>query len=220
MSWDTKVELSEDVLPFLPLKTDIHELVSGAFQHNPNWAQLELGLQVAEAGLQEAKSRHFPTVALIGTIRHLVQTDDIGYMTDSNRDILAIGITMEFPLFKGFRTRQEIHEATARIEKLRHEQFLLSEGIALQVKDTSLQIERAQQQIQALQESLDAAAENRELNIRAYQSELADTQDVIEAQLLESVIKGQYLNALYDHVVHRAKLDYLIGHDMAKQLFP
>ena len=49
------------------------------------------------------------------------------------------------------------------------------------------------------------------MNERAYQEELVETKDVIEAQLVESLMKAQYCKALYDHIEARANLDYVVG---------
>ena len=138
-------------------------------------------------------------------------------MTDQNRDSWTIGVAMQLPLFTGFRTTQEVKEAQARVAQLQQAKILLSEGIALQIQDAFLQIDRARGQVAALQESVAFASENRELNIRAYQNDLVETREVLEAQLLEAFIKGQHLKALHDHAVSRAMLDWLIGREVAKR---
>jgi outer membrane protein len=47
--------------------------------------------------------------------------------------------------------------------------------------------------------------------VRAYQEGLVETKEVIEAQLMEALMSGQYQKVLYDHVEARAKLDFLVG---------
>ncbi|MEE9605158.1 MAG: hypothetical protein V3V70_06250, partial [Candidatus Scalindua sp.] len=89
--------------------------------------------------------------------------------------------------------------------------ILFREGIALQVKEAFLKLTRAQGQVGATEEALNAAQENGELNVRAYQDELVETRDVIEAQLLESFINAQYLKVLYDHIENFTRLEFIIG---------
>ncbi len=216
LNWSTSIEISEEHIPFIPFRADVQDLVADAYQFNPDWPQLELALNVAEAKIRETKGGRFPVIALTGSLSHLYQTYDAGIMSSDNRNTWTLGVVMELPLFTGFRTSHEIREAKAQAEKLKQEQILLSEGIVLQVKGVFLQIERARGQVNALEEALEAATENRSLNIRAYQNELAETKDVIEAQLMEALIHGQYIKALYDHAVSRAKLDFIIGREMEK----
>ncbi|HMK48884.1 MAG TPA: hypothetical protein VK435_02435, partial [Thermodesulfovibrionales bacterium] len=103
-------------------------------------------------------------------------------------------------------------------EKIQQERLLLKEGIALKVKDAFLQIGRSQGQVKSTREALDAARENRELNVRAYQEELVETKDVIEAQLIEFFINGQYLKALYDNAANQADLEFIVGKKILNEI--
>ena len=67
-------------------------------------------------------------------------------------------------------------------------------------------------------EAMLAATDNRDLNERAYQSELVETKDVIEAQIMESLWQAQFHKVLYDHVETRAHLNFLVGKEMTKFL--
>jgi outer membrane protein TolC len=125
---------------------------------------------------------------------------------------------MELPLFKGFRTKYEVKEATARLKKVRRQKILLREGIALQVKDVFLQMVRSQEQRRATNEAARAAEENRDLNERAYQQDLVETKDVIEAQLVESFMKAGRERTLYDHIEARARLEFVVGRELESVL--
>ena len=219
LDWRTHIELAETEIQYSPYNGDLAKLVSDAYEFSPDWSKLRLGLKAAEARIKEAQSSNFPMIALTGKLNHIGNSYDKGLMTSENRDSWMVGIGIEFPLFTGFRTKNEIREARARLDKLKHQKILLQEGIALQVKDAFLQIGRAKGQVIATKDSLEAALENRELNIRAYQDELVETRDVIEAQLLESYINGQHLKARHDHMVSRARLDFIIGNELEKGIW-
>jgi len=216
MDWRTRIEPAENEIPFKPFDVDLTKLVTNAYQFNPDWAKLKLAIKAAEAGIKEAKSGHFPMIALTGSLNHIDNSYDFGIMTDENRNSWSVGIGMEIPLFTGFRTKNEVREASVRLDKIKQQKVLFNEGLALQVKDAFLQTARAQGQVTATKDSLDAALENRKLNVRAYQNELVETKDVIEAQLLESFVNGQYLKAVNDHAVNRARLNFIVGSEMIR----
>ena len=121
---------------------------------------------------------------------------------------------MQLPLFRGGRTRNEVREARARLAQLKEQQWLLREGIALQVKAIVFKMSAAQDRTKAMDASQKAAEENRELNVRAYRDELVDTKDVIQAQLLESFMKAQRDKARYDHAEAQARLDLVVGSEV------
>ena len=74
----------------------------------------------------------------------------------------------------------------------------------------------AQEQKKASEAAAKASEENRDLNERAYQEELVETKDVIEAQLVESIMKATYEKALFDHIEGEAHLDFVIGQEVMK----
>jgi outer membrane protein TolC len=211
MDWENPVEPAPQELPFVPANTDLKSLVSGAYSFNPDWARLEAGLDAAAAKIDEAKSGHFPKIGLFGNLTHIENSYDKGIVTTENRTSWTIGVGMELPLFNGMRTTNEVREARARLEKLKQQQFLLKEGIALQVKHIFIQLMSTQQQKVSSEAAANSSEENRALNERAYQEELVETKDVIEAQLIESLMKAQYRKALYDHLEARANLDFVVG---------
>ncbi len=220
LEWHIQPDPADKEITFTPFDSDLAELISDAYQFNPDWSRLEMALKVAEAEIKEAKSGRFPIVALTGNLIRLDNSYEKGMMTDINKEAWNIGIGIRIPLFSGFRTTNQIKEAAAKLEKMKQEKMLLKEGIALRIKDAFLEIIRAQAQIKATQHALDAARENRELNIRAYQHELVETREVIEAQLMESFVQAQYVKALHDHSVAKARLDYIVGREIEGILKP
>jgi outer membrane protein TolC len=211
MDWETPVEPAPQELPFIPAKVELKELVSGAYTFNPDWARLEAGLEAAAAKIDEAKSGHLPKIGLFGNLTRIENSYDKGIVTSDNKTSWTIGIGVELPLFNGLRTTNEVREARARLEKLKQQQFLLKEGIALQVKHIFIQLMSTQQQKVSSEAAAVSSEENRSLNERAYQEELVETKDVIEAQLMESLMKAQYRKSLYDNLEARASLDFVVG---------
>jgi outer membrane protein TolC len=215
LAWDTPIAVAAAELPFTPVGFALKDLVGDAYRFNPDWARLEAGLEASSAKIDEAKSGHLPKIALIGNLSRIVNSYDKGMMSQDNKNSWTIGIGLELPLFNGFRTSGEVREAKARLNKLKEQQVLLREGIALQVKHVFIQMEKTQQQKVSTEAAAASAEENRALNERAYQEELVETKDVIEAQLMESLMKAQNLKTLYDHLEAKANLDFVVGKEVA-----
>jgi outer membrane protein TolC len=218
IDWRQGIELAADNIPFHPTRADLGALVGDAYVFNPDWAKLEEGLKAAEAKIDEAFSGHLPKVALVGLFNRFENALDTGMMTPQNKTMWSAGLVMELPLFDGFRTTSQVNEARARLARLREQQVLLREGIALQVKHALIQMQSAAAQQRANGEAVRASEENRDLHERAYQEELVETKDVIESQLIESFIKAQHLKSLYDHIEAQARLDFVVGQEVTKRL--
>jgi outer membrane protein TolC len=216
--WDVPVEPSAKEIPFAPAKADLKDLVSEAYLFNPDWASLDAGLIAAEAKIKEAGSGHLPKIGLFGNFTHIENSYDQGIVTSENRNAWSIGIGIEIPLFNGLRTVNEVREMRARLGRLKEQQFLLKEGIALQVKHVFIQMMSAQEQKGSTEAAALSAEENRSLNERAYQEELVETKDVIEAQLIESLMKAQYQKSLYDNIDARANLAFIVGREITEMI--
>ncbi|HMK61438.1 MAG TPA: TolC family protein [Dissulfurispiraceae bacterium] len=219
LEWSRSISISEAKIPFNRYQADLSQLVSNAYMFNPDWARMQEGLKAAEAHIDEAQSGHMPKVALIGSLVNMQNAYDKGIATSNNKNNWNVGAALELPIFSGFRTKEEVREATARLGKLSEEKVQLREGIALQVKHIFTMMISAQDQQQSSNEAAKAAEENRDLNERAYQDELVETKDVIEAQLIESFMKAQYQKTLYDHIETQAHLDYIVGKEVHELMY-
>ena len=211
LDWRAEVEPVDTVLPWQGYDGALENLVNAAQHGNPQMLQVQLGIEATEAKVKEARSGHLPLLVFFGNINRIDNSYDAGIMAPDNKDNWNIGIRMALPLFNGYRTSNETKEAGLRVAKLQQERLLLKEGLALQVKDAFLQVGRAQAQVKAMRDAVDAAVQNRDLNTRAYQDELVETKDVIEAQMMEFFINGQYQKALYDNVASQSDVEFIVG---------
>nr|WP_320192147.1 TolC family protein [uncultured Desulfobacter sp.] len=218
LSWDKSVEPEDRKIPLSSFPIDTGEIVDKAYAFNPDWAKVEAGLKAAEGALKTAKSGFFPKLALTGDIHKWWPDSDGGLATSENEQGWTFGIGVEIPLFNGMLTVNKIAAARAAIAKIKEEQFLLKEGIGLQVRDVLLSLDAAQKSCDASGNALDAATENRGLNVRAYQSELVETDDVIQAQLTEALMAAQHYKARYEHVALLSRLDLIVGAEVLKQM--
>lgn len=218
LPWNSSVQPAEAEMPFSPFLGKLEKLVGTAYQFNPDWAKVEAGLHAAEGAVRTAKSGHLPKLALMGEVHKWWNDYDAGLATRENEEGWSVGVGVEIPIFSGFATKNKIAETRARVSKIREEQILLKEGIGLQVKDTFLSLSAAEKSHQATLDAMKAAEENRDLNTRAYQSELVETEKVIRAQLMEALMSAQHHKARYDHLALQSQLMLVVGSEVLKKL--
>ncbi len=216
LDWKTPVEPETNELPFIATDIELHDLVNNAYNFNPDWKRLEAGIEATRAKIDEAKSGNLPTIALFGNLSRIENSYDKGIVTSDNRNSWLVGIGIEFPLFNGLRTTNKIVEAKAQFSKLKQQQFILKDGLALQVKHIFIQLMSYQKQKASSEAAAIASEENRSLNERAYQAEMVETKDMLEAQMFESLMKAQYQKSLYNHLEARANLDFIVGQQLTE----
>jgi len=218
LAWDASVRPSTAEIPYQPSAGNLNELVTSAYEFNPDWARLEAGLRALEGAVTTARSGYYPKLAVTGELRRWWNSYDAGAATKENKAGFSVGLGMEIPIFDGFLTRNKVAEAVARAAKLREERVLLKEGIGLQLRELFLSMTAANKAYQASGKAMVAAQENRELTARAYQSELIETEKVIRAQLFEAMMTAQHLKARYDHVAIESQISLVVGKEMVARL--
>ena len=218
LSWNTNIVPVDREVPFVPYAGNLENIVGTAYRFSPDWAKVEAGIQAAEGAVQTARSGHFPKLALTGDLHKWWNDYDAGLATDQNKEGWTVGVGIEIPIFDGFLTRNKVSAARARLAKITEEQFLLKEGIGLQIKDIFLGLDAARKSDQATFDAMQAARENRELNIRAYQNELVETDKVIRAQLIEALMSAKHFKTRYDHIALQSQLSLVVGTEVLKQL--
>jgi outer membrane protein TolC len=218
LSWSSSVEPADTEVPYTPFAGNLENMVGDAYQFSPDWNKVEAGIRAAEGAVRTAESDYYPKFALTGEVHRWWNEYDAGVATDANKEGWTVGAGVEIPLFSGFLTKNKVAEARARVAKIKEEQILLKEGIGLEIKDTFLSLNAAEKTYQATRDAMDAATENRDLNTRAYENELVETEKVVRAQLMEALMQAQHYKARYDHVALQSQLNLLVGTEVLKQL--
>ncbi len=218
LPWSSSVKPADREMPFTSFVNQLDKLVGTAYQFNPDWAKVEAGILAAEGAVQSAESGHYPKLALTGDLFKWWNDFDGGLATKRNEEGWTVGIGVEIPFFSGFLHTNKVAEALARVAKIKEEQFLLQEGIGLQIRDIFLSLNAAEKSYTATLATMEAAEQNRSLNIRAYQHELVDTEKVIRAQLMDSLMSAQHYKALYEHIALQSQLTLVVGTEVMKKL--
>jgi outer membrane protein TolC len=216
--WDSSVKPADSEIPYAAFPGQLDKLVGTAYQFNPDWAKLEAAIRAAEASVLTAQSGHFPKLAVIGNLHKWWNNYDGGLATDRNKEGWTVGVGLEIPIFSGFLTQNKVAETRASMVRIMEEQFLLKEGLGLQIKNTFLALNAAEKSHQATLDAMNAAKESCDLNTRAYQHELVETEDVIRSQLMEALMSAQHCKVRFDHAALLSQLNLMVGTEVLNKL--
>ncbi len=219
LPWNASVQPSAVEIPFEPYAGNLEEMVGTAYRFSPDWAKLEAALRASEGAVTTAKSGYYPKLALTGELHRWWNGGyNAGMATAQNQTGWAAGVGIEVPLFNGFLTANKISEARARVNQLKETQFLLREGLGLQVKDLVLGLDAALKADQATARAMKSAQDNQDLNTRAYENGLVETEKVIRAQLVEALMTAQHYMARYQCSTLLSQLSLVVGTEIQHKL--
>lgn len=210
LDWNNRLTLAKDEQP-VELNQDLKMLVTTAQEFNPDIQQLKLAVLAADDKVSEANSGYFPVIGFQASAYKMWNEFDSGLINGANKDGWTIGIGLQWNLFDGFQTTGKVSEAKARQKQLESQKILLDQGMALQIKQQFLRLRSSSQQVGDTEEASGFATENRELHLRAYQEEMVETKDVIEAQIVETFAQGSFYRAKNQMEMALTMLEFLVG---------
>lgn len=211
LSWRDEVEVTDTSFATPSIDQTMATLVEDAYRFNPDYTTLRLAIDVHGAKIDESKSEYLPSVALMGNVQNIYNDYEYGVVNETTKNSWSIGVGLKWELFNGMRTVNKVEQSRLEKLKLEQQEILLQEGLALQVKQAFLQMQSSYRQFGILTEAVETARENRDLNTRAYQEDMVETKDVIEAQLFEAFTKADFYRSQHDHALARATVDYIVG---------
>jgi outer membrane protein TolC len=211
LDWRKQIQVSSETYPSTLDSNSLNRLIDQALSFNPEVEKMALAVESSSARVKEAKSGYLPTISLIGSYNRFNNDLNTGLDNRTNRNSWMIGIAMQMNLFDGGITKHKVSAAKVEKARMKQQRLLVSDTVATQVKSLFLKIQAAQRQIKINLNSLDISKENRELTGRAYRTGAVDTEQVIEANLFDAMIRANHYRAKHDHALHLAEISYLLG---------
>ena len=209
-------DVSSDEIPNINYSLNADSIVATAYNYNPDWSKVNSAVEVFKSKIDEAQSGYLPSIGIFGSLDQNINSYEYGFVNKDNKTMWTVGLGLEMPIFSGFRTSGEVDEAKAKLNEITDQKQLLHDAIILQVRNACNDVRTKEDQLEKTLEAKNTAEESRDLNERAFQMDMVEAKDLVEAQLMESFVNAQYQKALYDHLIAQAKLEMIIGKEIAE----
>jgi outer membrane protein TolC len=172
---------------------------------------VDLGLNYLNYKIDEMESGHYPTVFVFGKFNQIFNNYNYGMVSKQNKTNFMAGLGVKIPIFQGGLISNQVDEAENRHKKMLEDKKVYRNNITLKMQDLFFKITKAKDQVNATEDAMNTAIENRELNERAYYADMVGVEDLIQAQILESIMKANYYKTLFDHIEAMFELEYYLG---------
>ena len=168
-------------------------------------------LQIMDARVDESEAEYMFNVILIGRLQHIDNKYNAGAVSETDKNSWMVGLAIQFPLFSGFSTKYKVQELKHRIRQLNQQKLLVKDGLKFQLETTLNNLYTLSNEVEAARSAMKTAIENRDLTERAYAIEMASAEEMIQAQLLESIMIAKFHKVLYDYLANQARTEFLVG---------
>jgi len=178
---------------------NINDALSSAYHHNPELTAEQARLRAIDEGVAQAQSGYRPNIDLNGQVGSLRTDTKPGSLGDGRTSPYGYSVTLNQPLFRGFRTVNSIRAAKADVQagraSLRNvEQIVLQDAVTsyvnvvreqaiLRLRENNLRV--LSQQLQATQDrfSVGEVTKTDIAQSRARRSEAASALNLAQANL-------------------------------------
>ena len=148
LSWKSSVAPKDEGIPYQAHGGNLDELVSTAYEFNPDWAEIDAGLRALKGERATTASGYYPKIGLKGDLHRLWNSYGGGFSTSSNKDGWSVDLGVEIPVFDGFLIREKVAEARARINQFKEKKLPFAEGLGLQIRSLFLDLEASEKIVQ------------------------------------------------------------------------
>lgn len=186
-------------------------LLATALDNRPDWKQYLLSRGMSEDNLKIAQADYLPSVMLTASKGNLI-TEFPSYKSDvSSWNVTGAA---SWTLFDGLGRENRIREAAANLDAQKATEEQVKNGIALEVRDAYLNLKSALETIGSAKKAVDSAQEGYKLSNLRYDSGVGTNLEILDAQVALTQAKTNYLQALFDVEIAKAKINKVVGKEV------
>ncbi len=196
-------ELEEDVVR-QEREWDLNECLKKALLIRPDLQSFLRQREAAEQIIQLTRKDYLPTLS--GSANYGWSGEEFPLQRGWN-----IGANLNFNLFNGFLTKNQVGEAVANLEVFRANEEALRQTIGLQVEQSFANLQSAEKSIATAEVTLRQAAENLLLAQGRYGAGVGSPLEVTDALVAQGNARLTLSGALYDYKIAEASLQRAMG---------
>jgi outer membrane protein TolC len=192
----------QDILFYQQVQLDPRQLQTLALSQRPEYKQVRLLVDQAEAQLRRAHRDFLPDVTGRGTYG--------GVRSDLN-EVWEIGVNLSWNLFDGGNMIAQVREKRSLVESARAQVKVTELNIGQEVEQAFLVVNEAQERIAATQTAVASAQENFRLAQGRFDAGVGTILELTDAQLFLTQAQNTEAQALADYRVALAALERATG---------
>lgn len=191
-------------LPEFSLPGTLQDWIAEAERNRPELRALVEKERAATESLRLAKAGYLPFLA--GSAGYGYGAEEVPLQQN-----YGLAVTLNYPLFSGFQSREQTKEALATISSTQYEFIETKRRVRLQVEVSAFSVQEAQERLSARKKQRDASEENLRLATARYEVGAGDIIEMTDAQAQMVRSQTDTINTAFDFAVSHASLLRAMG---------
>lgn len=210
MPLDQPLELADDLATLSAAELALAGDDAPRPENRPEYALLRTQEELDEMNIRQFKVGYFPKLYAIGNygantggneLRNLTRWFSFG----------AVGLTLDVPIFDGFRKSYQIQQARLRKEKTMVDMVELERRIGLEAQQYRLQLQDAIEALDTQRRNQSLAENVYNVTKIKYQEGIGSSLEVVEAETSYKESITNYYAALYDALIAKVEYEKALG---------
>jgi len=202
-----KFEFQEDEFARLPLD----EIQKIALKNRPVIRALSEQKYIMKKGITLARSSFLPKLFFQTDYSYMAMRNDYKFSQDDFSKGFTSAISLQIPLFHGFRSSAQYQKARLDYKKMLDTEKQAYDGIAAETEVAYNKFQEARQKYLSAKQTVDLAKEALRLANMMYQEGVNTQLDVLNSQLALTRARLSYVNSLYEYQIARYELRRVTG---------
>jgi TolC family type I secretion outer membrane protein len=199
--------VEEAIMTTIPYTIDQAKEI--AYASRPELKSFEAQRKAQDQNIATARRGHLPDITFDGSYGR--RNTSGGGDTFPLRVSWQAQLSLNIPIFDGFRTTNRVEETLRNYYVIKSEEEQQRQQVALDVEQSYLRMVELQERIKANEAAAKAAKENLDLANGRYQVGVGSIIEVTDAQTLYTDAQTTYVRALYDYKIADAQFTRAIG---------
>jgi outer membrane protein len=208
----TKVAIDSDISPKPATEYgDVNALIAHALEDRPEVKALEHRVKAADAGVTAARSGWWPQIFLAANYYYNRPNQRIQPLQDAFKDTWDVTIGVSLDLWNWGKTLHQTDQAAAQLEEAKDALSQVKDGIMLEVTQSFLNLHQAKERTLVAEQGVKQAEENYRVTNKRFKEGLAQTSDLLDAEVALLQARTNYTQARVDFELADARLQKAIG---------
>lgn len=205
----TKIAVGEQTLGYE--KYQLADIIDEALKNRKELKSLTYRYEASKEGVSAAKSNWFPSLYLTGNYYYSNPNARFQPAKDEFNSNWDLGVTLSWDVWNWGFTSSQVSQAEQTKIQLETNLDQLKENIQMEVYSNYLNLIKTEEKVTVSKEALEQSLENYRVTSEKYNTQLATSTDLIDAETLKLQAETNLKTAEVDFQIAKVKLEKSLG---------
>ena len=208
---EQQTEIVSENIEVKRVEYNFSDLKKEAMDNRDELKSLKFRVKASNKGITAAKSNWFPSIYLTGNYYYSKPNQRIIPAVNEFKDTWDVGVSLSWEIFTWGARSSKVTEAEQNKVQAETSLAQLNDAVEIEVYQNYLTLKRSYEKVMVSKLTVKQASENYRMIKEKYNTQVASSTDLIDAETSLLQAKTNYNNSLVDYEIAKVKLEKSVG---------